>query len=190
MRKRVLLLTGDSGVGKTTVLIKIVDSLKAEGISVGGMISREAREGNARVGFEIIDLTDNRHGWLAHITQRTGPQVGKYHVNLEDLENIGAAAIIKAAEKCDVIAIDEIGPMELFSHKFKQAVKQALESSKLVLAVVHAKASDQLVNEVKRREDAEIFTITLANRDGLPEELINHALEILSAGSSGFKKEV
>ena len=179
MQKRVLLLTGNPGVGKTTVLTKTVEALKAEGISVGGMISREAREGNVRVGFEIIDLTNNKHGWLAHINQRTGPQVGKYHVNLEDMENIGATAIAEAAEKCDVIAIDEIGPMELFSQKFKQAVKQALESRKVVLAVVHAKARDQLINEVKRREDAEIFTVTLANRDSLPEELIKQALEIL-----------
>lgn len=179
LQKRVLLLTGNSGVGKTTVLIKIVDSLKAKGISVGGIISREAREGNARVGFEIIDLTGNRHGWLAHVTQRTGPQVGKYHVNLEDLDNIGAKAVSEAVEKCDVIAIDEIGPMELFSQKFKQAVKQALESRKAVLAVVHAKARDQLINGVKRREDAEIFTVTLANRDSLSEELTRQALEIL-----------
>ena len=107
------------------------------------MISREAREGNTRVGFEIIDLTNNKHGWLAHINQKSGPQVGKYHVNLQDLENIGAKAITDAIEKCDVIAIDEIGPMELFSQKFKQAVKQALESKKVVLAVVHAKAKDR-----------------------------------------------
>jgi nucleoside-triphosphatase len=77
LQKRVLLLTGNPGVGKTTVLIKTVNALKAKGISVGGMISREAREGNVRVGFEIIDLTSNKHGWLAHVTQRTGPQVGK-----------------------------------------------------------------------------------------------------------------
>ena len=65
--------------------------------------------------------------------------MGKYHVNLEDLDNIGAQAIMQALEKCDVIAIDEIGPMELFSQKFKQAVTKALESQKLVLAVVHLK---------------------------------------------------
>jgi nucleoside-triphosphatase len=179
LQKRVLLLTGNSGVGKTTVLIKIVNSLKAEGISVGGMISREAREGNSRVGFEIINLTNNRRGWLAHVTQRTGPKIGKYHVNLEDLENIGAKAISEAVEKCGAVAIDEIGPMELFSQKFKQAVTKALESKKLVLAVVHAKARDQLINEVKRREDAEVFTVTLANRDILSEELRKQALEIL-----------
>ena len=99
MQKRVLLLTGAPGVGKTTVLIKTVDALKAKGVSVGGMISREAREGNVRVGFEIIDLTNGKHGWLAHINQKSGPQVGKYHVNLADLEKIGAAAITRRSTK-------------------------------------------------------------------------------------------
>jgi nucleoside-triphosphatase len=143
------------------------------------MISREVREGNVRIGFEIIDLTNSKHGWLAHVNQRTGPQVGKYHVNMEDLEKIGATAIAEAVEKCDAVAVDEIGPMELFSQKFKQAVKQALESKKLVLAVVHAKAREPLINEAKQRDDAETFTVTLANRDKLTEELTKHALEIL-----------
>jgi nucleoside-triphosphatase len=179
LQKRVLLLTGAPSVGKTTVLIKTVNALKAKGISVGGMISREVREGNVRIGFEIIDLTNSKHGWLAHVNQRTGPQVGKYHVNMEDLEKIGATAIAEAVEKCDAVAVDEIGPMELFSQKFKQAVKQALESKKLVLAVVHAKAREPLINEAKQRDDAETFTVTLANRDKLTEELTKHALEIL-----------
>lgn len=171
LAKRILLLTGAPGVGKTTVLIKTVDALKARGIVVGGMISREAREDNARVGFEIMDLTSGKHGWLAHINQKSGPQVGKYRVNIQDLENIGATAITEAIDKCAAIAIDEIGPMELYSEKFKQAVKQALESDKLVLAVVHAKTKDPLIAKAKQRADAEVFTVTLANRVGLVVEL-------------------
>lgn len=171
MLKRVLLLTGAPGIGKTTVLIKTVDALRAKGISVGGMISREVREGNVRVGFEILDLTNGKHGWLAHVNQKSGPQVGKYRVNLGDLENIGTQAILDAIEKCDVVAIDEIGPMELYSQKFKQAVKQALESQKLVLAVVHAKAKDPLMTLAKQRGDAMIFTVTLDNRGYLYEQL-------------------
>jgi nucleoside-triphosphatase len=174
-----MLLTGAPGVGKTTVLIKTADALKAQGVSVGGMVSREAREGNVRVGFEITDLTNNKRGWLAHVNQNSGPQVGKYRVNLQDLESIGAKAIVEAVEKCAVVAVDEIGPMELFSQGFKQAVEQALDSGKLVLAVVHAKARDPLINEARQREDAEIFTVTLANRDGLPEKLIKQALSVL-----------
>ena len=171
-------MTGAPGVGKTTVLTKTVDALKAKGVSIGGMVSREVREGGVRVGFEILDLTSGKHGWLAHVNG-SGPQVGRYHVNLNDLDNIGTAAIMQALEKCNAIAIDEIGPMELYSQKFKQAVAQALESKKLVLAVVHGKAKDPLVTQVKRRVDAEIFNVTFSNRENLAEQLIRKALDTI-----------
>ncbi len=132
-----------------------------------------------RVGFEILDLTSGRHGWLAHVNRQSGPQVGKYHVNLDDLENIGTVAITQALEKCSAIAIDEIGPMELYSQKFKQAVAQALESKKLVLVVVHGKANDPLVTQVKRRVDAEIFNVTFSNRESLFAQLTQKALGAL-----------
>jgi nucleoside-triphosphatase len=173
---RVFILTGAPGVGKTTVLTKTVDALKAKGVSVGGMITREVREDNVRVGFEIVDLTSGKRGWLAQVDGQSGPQVGKYQVNLNDLDKIGVAAITQALEKCSAVAIDEIGPMELFSPKFKQVVTQVLESKKLVLTVVHGKAKDPLVTQVKRRVDAEIFNVTFSNRKILPEKLILRAL--------------
>ena len=175
---RVLLLTGAPGVGKTTVLTKTVDALKAKGISVGGMICREVREDGVRVGFEILDLSSSKRGWLAKVNGQSGPQVGKYHVNLGDIDKIGVAGIVQALENCSVITIDEIGPMELFSPKFKRAVIQAMESKKLVLAVVHGKAKDPLVTQVKRKADAEFFNVTFSNREKLPEKLIQKALDL------------
>jgi nucleoside-triphosphatase len=177
MHKRVLLLTGNPGVGKTTLLLKAVNALKEKGYCVGGMISREVRENDVRVGFEILDLRSGRSGWLAHLNQKSGPHVGKYRVNMEDLDFIGAKAVEDAVEKCDIIAIDEIGPMELFSEKFKQATRKALESRKPVLAVVHWKAKDRLIIEAKNREDAEIFTVTHETRDKMPEAIAEKAVE-------------
>jgi len=177
--KRVLLLTGNPGVGKTTVLIKTVNALKESGYKVGGMISREVREGGTRVGFEILDLNSSKRGWLAHINQKSGKQVGKYRVNIEDLNTIGAQAIMDAVENCDVIAIDEIGPMELFSEKFKEAVRKTLENRKLVIAIIHWKAQDVLISEAKKREDAEIITVTYENREKLHEAIVEKALKIL-----------
>jgi nucleoside-triphosphatase len=173
--KRVLLISGSPGVGKTTVLTKTVDILRERGWRVGGMLSREVREEGVRVGFEIMDLSSHKRGWLAHVNQKTGRQVGKYRVNLADLENVGAKAIVDAVEDCDVIAIDEIGPMELFSEKFKNAVKTALQSGKLVIAVVHWKARDKLLNEMKAREDAETLTVTPENRETLSKTIANKA---------------
>lgn len=179
MPKRVLLLTGAPSIGKTTVLMKSVNALKKRGICVGGMISREVRESGKRVGFEIIDITSSRRGWLAHINQKDGPRVGKYRVNIEDLNNVGAQAVTEAVKKCEVIAIDEVGPMELFSKRFKEAVQKALESKKLVLAVVHWKAKDKLINEAKKRKDAEIINVTKENREKLKEQITEKALKVL-----------
>jgi len=176
---RILLLTGNPGVGKTTVLTRTVNTLKTEGYAVGGMISREVRKGGTRVGFEILDLNSSRRGWLAHVNQKSGPQVGRYRVNIQDLNSIGAEAISAAVENCDVIAIDEIGPMELFSEKFKDATRKALESSKLVVAIVHWKAQDRLIVEVRKREDAELVIVTYENREKLPEAIVEKALRFL-----------
>ena len=180
MQKRILLLTGPPGIGKTTVLTRTAEALKEKGYRVGGMISREAREDNVRVGFEIIDLTNGKHGWLARIDQKAGPQVGKYRVNLSDLENIGATAISEAAEECVAVAVDEVGPMELFSQKFKTAVRQALDSKKLMLAVIHAKAQDPLISYAKQREDAALYTLNLGNRQNMPETFSEAALTYLN----------
>ena len=179
MRRRVFLLTGNPGVGKTTVLIKTANTLKESGYKVGGMISREVRQGGARVGFEILDLYTSKRGWLAHVNERSRPQVGKYGVNMQDLDNVGAQAILNAAEHCDLIAIDEIGPMELFSREFKQAARKALESRKLVLAIVHFRAKDPLISEAQEREDAETITVTYENREKLHEVMVEKALKVL-----------
>ncbi|MCX8153378.1 MAG: NTPase [Candidatus Bathyarchaeota archaeon] len=184
--KRVLLLTGKPGAGKTTVLIKAVNILKEKGICVGGMISREVREEDARVGFEIWDLVSRQRGWLARINQKSGPQVGKYRVNLSDLDAVGAAAIEEALEKCLVVIVDEIGPMELCSEKFKRVVQNVLESHKPVVATIHWKATDKIIKTAKSRQDAEIFTVTQENRDKLPETLVRCVLNILNNKKHGL----
>lgn len=179
MDKRVLLLTGTPGVGKTTVLAKTMVTLNAKGYNVGGMISREVRQNGIRIGFEILDLTTSKRGWLAHVDQKVGPQVGKYHVNLDDLRKVGAQAIIGAIETCDVIAIDEIGPMELLSERFREATRQSLESRKLVIALVHWKTQDELPGAARHRQDAETINVTPENREKLSEIIVEKAIAFL-----------
>jgi nucleoside-triphosphatase len=165
-----LLLTGSPGVGKSTVLMRTV------GYVVSGMLSCEVRSCGARVGFEILDLGSDRRGWLAHLNQKSGPRVGRYCVNMQDLNNIGAEAITRAAEHSDVVAIDEIGPMELYSEKFKEAVRKAVKSNKVIVGIVHWKAKDTLLDEVKKREDAETIIVTEENRNKLHEAILEKVI--------------
>jgi nucleoside-triphosphatase len=188
LAKRLLLLTGNPGVGKTTVLLKVVEGLRVEGYRVGGMISREVRSSGIRVGFEILDLESSARGWLAHVDQKIGPRVGRYGVNLVDLDNLGVGAILKAVDSCDAVAIDEVGPMELFSKKFEEAVRKAVESGKLVISIVHWKARSKLIDEMKTREDAEVFAVTAENRDNLHTIVAEKALRFLRRGLRGCVK--
>ena len=69
--------------------------------------------------------------------------------------------------------------MELFSGKFKEAARKALESEKLVLVVVHYKAQDKLIAETKNNPASETMVVTTENREKLPEFMAAKALAFL-----------
>jgi len=177
--KRLFFITGRPGIGKTTVLLNAAEELKSRGYSVGGMISREVREEGTRVGFEIVDFATGQRGWLAHVNQPAGPQVSKYRVNLHDLDHTGVKAIQNALKNTEVIIIDEIGLMELFSSTFKQAIKDVVDSQKLVLGVIHHSARDPIIDLIKKRNDTEIVEVTMENRQHLHNLLIQKTIQFL-----------
>ena len=181
MRKKCFLITGRPGIGKTTALHRIAEMLSKRGYSVGGMVTFEVRERGRRVGFKIRDILEGREGWLAHIGFKSGPRVGKYIVNLNDLNEIGVQAILSAVERADVVCIDEIGPMELYSREFKNAVLRAFDSGKPVVATIHIRADrDPFARSIKRREDVELYVLSLENRNRVPVQIFEKILALLA----------
>jgi nucleoside-triphosphatase len=166
-----ILITGSPGVGKTTLLVWIQKKVEVQGSSIGGVYCPEIREGNRRTGFGIKDVATGNEGVLASING-SGPLVGKYHVNLDDLENIGVSAIENALEIAEYIFIDEIAPMELKSRSFSNAVLQALESQKPVIAVIHKRSNHPFILKVKIRDDVRIFNVSTQNRDSVREVIL------------------
>jgi nucleoside-triphosphatase len=165
-------LTGFPSVGKSTVVRKVVERIQQDGVKVGGMTSADLRSGSARVGFEIRDLITGEAGVLAHVNQATGPRIGKYHVKSEDLDKLGAEAILSAIKHADLIVIDEVGPMELTSRRFKDSVQAALVCGKSLLGTVHRNAQDPLVQAIKTDRAVEVIEVTSENRDSLPNILL------------------
>jgi nucleoside-triphosphatase len=144
-----------------------VKELKKREYKVGGMICREVREAGVRVGFEIMDLSTGQRGWLAHVNQPDGPRIGKYRVNLTDLNVMGVGGILGALKSSDILAIDEVGPMELSSEAFSNALVKVVESGKPMLGTIHYGLRHSLVNSIKEREDVEILEVTYKNRESL-----------------------
>jgi nucleoside-triphosphatase len=106
-------------------------------------------------------------------------------VNVHDLDGIGVQAILGAVESSDVVAIDEIGPMELFSERFQDAVKRAIESGKLVVGIIHWRAGNKLINELKANPDAEVYVVTRENKEKLQGVIVEKAVEFLEYAQRG-----
>lgn len=173
-----ILITGPPGVGKTTLLNKIKKKIKDMGYSTGGMYCPEIRKGCRRTGFEIIDIASRQKGLLASTHNIKGPSVGKYRVNLDDIDKIGVLALRNALKTSDYIFIDEIAPMELTSSSFSQTVWEVMESKKIVIAVIHQRSKHPFILKVKNREDVMIFDISLKNRDSLTDEILQNIASI------------
>lgn len=166
-----IFITGPPGIGKTSVLNKVKTEIKKIGLVVGGFYCPEIIKNGRRIGFTIIDIETGESGVLASI-KTEGPRIGKYGVNLENIDKIGVKALEKSLEKADFIFIDEIAPMELQSQKFREAVKKVIEGEKTVIAVIHQKSKDKLVLSLKNRDHALIFEVTYENRDLLDREIL------------------
>ena len=147
-------------------------------MKIGGFISREVRETGSRVGFKIIALDGGREGWLAHVRQPVGPKIGKYRVCMKDLESVGVEAILRAIREADIIVIDEVGPMELFSLSFRRALVESLNSEKMILGTIHYRVKTSIIIKIKERNDVAIIEVTQKNREELPEKITHEILKI------------
>ncbi|MGO9645495.1 MAG: NTPase [Candidatus Bathyarchaeia archaeon] len=173
-----IFLTGQPNSGKTTAVRKICDLLNCRGKTVGGMISGEIRQAGTRVGFMLEDVANATVGVLAHVNIRQGPRVGRYGVNFADISRVGVTAIVSALSSADVVVIDEIGPMELCSPAFVDAIRKALRSPKPLVGTIHRSASHPMIKSIKTNQHYEILEVTTQNREQVPflvEEKLSEA---------------
>ena len=146
-----LLITGPPRCGKTTLIKKI--SQEPRFIQrLGGFITEEIKENGDRIGFEIITYPEGKRGLLARKAMPSPYRLGRYGINLEDLEEIGCTAIEKAVSSGKIVVVDEIGKMELFSRKFKTILLEALDSTQPVLASIMER-KHEFADRIKSRKD-------------------------------------
>jgi|Deesub1362A_J573_1020465.scaffolds.fasta_scaffold00289_22 nucleoside-triphosphatase len=160
---RNLLITGRPGVGKTTLVMRVVDSLD-KGVA-GGFYTQEIREGRHRVGF-IAKTVDGRSQILAHVDIKSRFRVGRYGVDVGAIDDLIVSSIDDAIKERKVVIIDEIGKMELFSERFRQAVLQAMDSQRVVIATI-AVYNNEFLRALKERRDVRLFELDIENREGL-----------------------
>ncbi len=166
--KQVCLLTGKPGTGKTSL---IKQAVAGTGGKAGGFYTEEIRSGGARLGFRLVTL-DGESAILAHVNMHSPYRVSKYGVDIDNLDRVGVSALYQAAEKCDLVVIDEIGKMELFSANFRKVVLQIIDSGKRVLGTILLNPNPWS-DAIKLKPPVNLITVTRATYPRVLEGLLH-----------------
>lgn len=173
---RFIVLTGPPGIGKTTVVKRVYELLAQSGTKVCGFYTEELRESGCRIGFDVVTTNGKRAplARLRNLSKRTtGPSVGKYTVCVRSFEEIALDSLKQPAE---VVILDEVGKMELFSKPFQDSVRQLFCRSNtcILVSVPIAKGNSvPLVEEVKSYQNSQLITVDHENRDRLPDQILS-----------------
>jgi nucleoside-triphosphatase len=161
-----ILLTGRPGCGKTTLIKRIVKNLA---LPAGGFYTEEIRLRGVRVGFKLITL-EGKEAVFANINFKTSERVGKYGLDLAKLETVGVPAIHEAVSAQQLVVIDEIGPMEIRSAIFRDAVSKIFEARVPILATITARPFP-FTDAIKNRPDVRVVDVRPNTREQLVSEL-------------------
>lgn len=114
-RGAVVLISGPTGAGKTTLATAVVAQLRGRGVRVAGILAPGLLDDGRRTGFDILDLATGEQAPLAREQQpgaATHVRWSRFAFTAEGL-SLGARALGEGAVAADVVVVDEVGPLEL-----------------------------------------------------------------------------
>ena len=159
-----LFITGHPRCGKSTLIKKVYEKISDKKVS--GILTPEIRINKVRQGFKIIDLVSKKEEILASVNIKRGPRVSRYRVNVEGIDTV-VDKFLESYGNSEYVIIDEIGKMEFYSKKFREALKMVLDSDKLVIATLSIK----LLKEYK--DKGKIYYLVRENLDEIFDQVLN-----------------
>ena len=184
-----MFLTGQPGVGKTTLILKAIDALKTspptKPPAIGGFITTERRDGRGeRCGFDVVTVGTDPPATGTLATKATAgsrpgkgvPAVGNYIVDVPDFERIALDVLTNTAVRPSITVIDEVGKMELHSADFLPAVHAVMaDETTTVLGTIPMPRYGRAVPAVEAvRHDPSVAVVHLKkdNRDAAADAVV------------------
>ncbi|HEX2980258.1 MAG TPA: nucleoside-triphosphatase [Anaerolineaceae bacterium] len=134
----ILLISGPRGAGKTCLCARFAARLQAVGWDLAGIISPGVYGERGRVAIQTLDLRSNQRRTLASLRagQSSAIQTAGWSFDANSLS--WGNRVLEQATPCDVLVIDELGPLEFIRGQGWTAGIAALDrgSYRFALAVI------------------------------------------------------
>ena len=162
------MLTGRPGTGKTSLIKQVAARMEGR---AGGFYTEEIRNQGIRQGFRLVTL-DGEEAVLSHVSIRSPYRVSKYGVDISALDRVGIPALRRAAKQCELVIIDEIGRMELFSPDFRETVSEMIESGARILGTIMLNPNPW-ADTIKHHPQVNLIELKRDNRQQVLSELLH-----------------
>jgi nucleoside-triphosphatase THEP1 len=175
--KPAFILTGKIGAGKTTACRKVAQKAAGMGLFAGGILTPPIFDGGKKTGFYAEDLQTGERWVLGTRNFGSGiqgPVYGIYRFSIEGFKK--AYGVLKSAvvSRCDLIVLDEIGPLEIVHKRGFWRILEPLFDQKnaYLLLVVRPSLMEEVTRMLAGRK-TEVFTADRDNRDRLPGVIVD-----------------
>jgi len=162
--KTKILITGPPRSGKSTLIVRLIKYISKRQITAYGFLTPEVREGNNRIGFDIVDIkTKDREKLARKRNFNTKHHVGKYCVFIEKFEKFLSHFENIKFQQDDLIIIDEIGKMELFSKKFQEFIIKIFASNISIIATIGLTVKHSIKDHLLNLPNVKLFNLNSQN---------------------------
>jgi nucleoside-triphosphatase THEP1 len=147
-KSNVIIVTGDKGDGKSTLLAELAVLFEREGIQAGGIISPAVIENGEKSGYELINVATAQKIRLSQTKKGDGMvNVGRFYF-FEDGIAFGKTALKVANNQMSkIIFIDEVGAWELQGQGWAESLNElTLHCDMPIILAVNVKLVDQVVD--------------------------------------------
>jgi len=176
---RLALVTGDIEIGKTTAVERVVALARARGYVCAGLWSPAHIVDGRKTGIEAVDLSSGERRLLARMAaEATGEQLGRYSFCPDAIAWANEVLAEAVAARPDLLAVDEIGPLELERGGGLAPVLELLATGRVPRALVVVRT--WLLDALRARLPgipAVTFTVDVETRESVPEQAVDWLFE-------------